>query len=92
MDGAVIVVVVLAVAAALLLALTLHSRMSAALADVERKHRAAQGFFRQTDADSAALLGEAAKLPPKIRATREYLETEMEKAGLRAPGRDGPPA
>jgi hypothetical protein len=90
MDGAAIIVVVLAVAAALLLALVLHSRMSAALADVGRKHRAAQSFFRQSGADSAALLGEAAKLPPKIQATREYLETEMNKAGLPVPDRDTP--
>lgn len=92
MDGAAIILVVLAVAAALLLALVLHGRMSAALADVERKHKVAQSFFRQSNTDSATLLGEAAKLPPKIRATREYLETEMEKAGLRAPDRGAPPA
>lgn len=84
MDGAALIVVVLAVAAALLLALALHSRMSATLAEVERKHRVAQKFFRQTDADSATLLAEAGKLPPKIKATREYLETELQKAGLQA--------
>lgn len=84
MDGAVIIAVVVAVATALLLALILHSRMSAALAEVERQHRTAQHFFRRTDSDSAALLGEAAKLPPKITATREYLETELQKAGVRA--------
>ncbi len=88
MDGVAIIVAVIAVAGALLLALVLHSRMSAALADVERKHRAAQQFFRQSGADSATLIGEAAKLPPKILVTREYLEGELGKAELRAP----PPA
>ena len=92
MDGAAIIIVVLAVAAALLLVLVLHSRMSATLADVERKHRIAQGFFRHSGADSEAVLIEATKLPPKIRATREYLETEMEKAGLRVPNKGTPPA
>lgn len=92
MDGAAIIIVVLAVAAALLLALVLHSRMSATLADVERKHRITQSFFRQSDADLAAVLIEAAKLPPKIRATREYLEAEMEKAGLRVTNKVTPPA
>ena len=43
-------------------------------------------------ADSEAVLIEATKLPPKIRATREYLETEMEKAGLRVPNKGTPPA
>jgi len=85
MDGAAIIIVVVAVAGALFLALALHSRMSAALADVERKHRVAQQFFRQTEADSAALLGDIAKLPPKIMATREYLENELDKAKLPPP-------
>ena len=85
MDGVAIIIVVVAIAGALMLALVLHSRMSTALADVERKHRAAQQFFRRTGADSATLLGEAAKLPPKILATREYLEGEIGKAEQRAP-------
>jgi type IV secretory pathway TrbL component len=78
-----VLVILLAVVAALGLALVLHARLTALVADMEMKHKIAQEFVRTSSSDSATVFGEAAKLTAKIEATRSFLTDELDKAKIK---------